>query len=724
MQYKEPITLLMFLRGCFNMIKFFIPIITSVSLLALSSSSVFAGKDDNDNNAPQPKVLLKKEKKKQALKVTASFDNKDHLNLRISGHQNKSEASEAKFCQYLQTHKLAHLTSLSVEMETALTPKMVQHMLVYTPKLTSLHLNGFTKVEDSEINLLAKHFPKIVILDETEDCVQCYPVFGEQSKPVAWILLQPVLEPALRKSIANPAYIERSFCMDVHRDDFVSFHDWLNAFRGQFKYPIGLGLSGKGAEGDRIDGRYEVYHEQINVHNYTKKEESAREVNEYKFFGGNIDPRLINERTFYNLMARVGFTEEDFKNGSTGIQGRIAVKPIQLKSKTLAECQKEIEGMLQATMEKSAEAHVTFIFNLPDGAQYKVGDINIRETGITRSHFIGGNNLATIYEHEENRLYFCLLNNQRKTLDLHPFEKDGKFNGITKASAFELVRDFIYERYDAFEDECIVLTGRGNHVNGNGTRGVLVSAFPKWMNDEFIKPFVRKFTPIMGNGGFKILLNKHRTCDLTASNLEKEPLVILATEMNKVIQEGEDRLLVKAKKEHKDILISFLCMNNDLLAFNQEIIIAGSETGIWKLTLRDEDDGSNDEESEEMLPQVQQQPKPAQPQKKVSPVQPKAENPQQKKQTKVGPAKRPAQSAQAKQGPKPAKSQAQQNKDKGKQPGKPANPQGNQQKNKPAPAKQPQAKKPANPAQAKAAAKKGAKKSTSKQNNKKPSARK
>lgn len=705
------------------MIKLFIPILTSVSLLSLSSLDVFAGKDDNNNNDRAPKVNVKKKQKGKDINVTASFDNEEHLNLKIAGKQKGSKPSEIDFYQYLKTNKLAHITSLNLEMETDLTPKMVQHLHEYTPKLKALNLIGFTNVEDSEIIALIRHFPNIVILDETEEFVECYPAFGHQSKPVSWPLLQPILEKAIRKSIENPAYIERSFNVDVHRDDFTNFHNWLAEFRDQYKYPIGIGLSGNGAEGERVDRKYEVYHEEIKIHNYTKKEESAREVNEYKFFGGKLDPRLINERTFYNLMARVGFTEEDFKNGATGIQGRIAVKPIQLKSKTLANLKKELESIIEPTLLKSAEAYVSFVFNFPSESEYTLNDIFKFEEGIITSHFREFDRLATIFENDENRLYLCFQNDRRKILDLHGYEKDGKFNGISKVFAFELVREHISEAYDAYKDECTILTGRGKHRNENGSRGILVAAFPDWMKDESIKPFVKTFVPY-GEGGFKVILNKPLKCDLTKPNLRNDPLQIVAAKLKQLIDSEDDRLLILTHDEGLDHkLIHFLAIHGHNLIGNIPPYQLERAPGQLRVTLLNEEDNSNDETSEETLPQVEQKPKPVQPQKNVNPEQPKAKQPQQKEQAKVVP-KKPKQPAQAKQGPKPAKPQAQQNKGKGKQPEKNARTEGTQQKNKPAQAKQPQAKKPANAAQIKAAPKKVAKKSAVQQNNKKLSEKK
>jgi hypothetical protein len=697
------------------MFKYLIALATSPSLLAFISGSVFAsGPYDNNNNNNTFEPHGRTKKIQGYTDVNALYEERDCLRLIIknktASKKAKADSLEKDLCHYLKTNKVAHITALSLEIETSLTAKMVQHLVDYCPNLSFLHLNGFTNVENAEIIQLGRLYPNIVILDETEEIVLCYPAFGHQAKPVAWSLLKPVLDQAMRKTIANPAYVARSFSVDVHRDDFEDFHNWLEAFEDQYLYPIGIGLSGLGAEGEKVNGKYEIYHENININNYTKKEESARNVNEYRFFGGNLDKKLVNEITFYNLMARVGFTEEAFKNGATGLQGRIAVKPIQLKGITLDDCKNELADIILPTLEKSAEAYITFIFNLPIGAKFKLNDI---------------------FQFEENV----------------GFEKDGRFHGITKENAFELVRDYIYEQYDDFKEECKVLTGKGNHQNANGSKGVLCSAFPKWMKDESIAPFIRKFIPIMGGGGFRVLLNKPRICDLTAPHLPEDPLYLIAKKLKQVIDAGEDRLLIKTNDEGLDHKLShYLCLNGQGLIGDIPPMSYGREDGQLRLMIFGDDSDefmtSSEEDLKDNAPQApavkvaqaKKQPKPVQvPAKK--PAQKKQQNKEQKgkppslKQKATAaqakqpvnqpqakkPAKQPEKSVQTKQGPKPEKQQPNQNPAQTKQPGKPAQAkQGPKQPKqqtvqKPAKAKQPvqpQAKNPAKMAQPKAAPKK------------------
>lgn len=363
--------------------------------------------------------------------------------------------------------------------------------------------------------------------------------------PSPWGQLQLCLDDLIKATLADSSYENRTFRFQVTREDWESYCLWEDALMEELRYPFSCGSANKGAEGERVKGIYSIYHKELTLRNYTKKEGSARNINEYKFFGGTLDERLLKKRTFYNLMARIGFTEEDFTDGSTGLQGRIAVKPIELKSKTLAGCKKELEEIIGPTLEKSPEIYITFVFNLPSGAEYTFNDFSKFEEGIITSHFRKFINLATIYENAEHRLYLCFKNDRRQMLDLHGFEKDGKYNGITKAGALELVRNYIYEKYTNFQSKCTILTGKGNHQNSNGTTGVLHSAFQEWMLDESINPLVKEFIPIESNGGFKVFLKTPTVCDLTKLKEGQDPCDFFCKAIKKAIKTDDMRLSVR-----------------------------------------------------------------------------------------------------------------------------------------------------------------------------------
>lgn len=410
-----------------------------------------------------------------------------------------------------------------------------------------------------------------------------------------WRHLQPYLTALIEQTITNPTIEERNFCFQVKRDDWRSFCEWYDSFSAPLRYPIGMGSANVGAEGDRVNGVYELYHKKLTIHNYTKREESARAVNEYRFFGGKLDESLLNKRTFYNLMARVGFTEADFANGSTGLQGRILVKPIQLQSLTLVECGKELEGILLPTLQKSPEQYITFVFNLSPQAEFTLNDIFSDEGRLIGAHIREFNNLATIYEYDEKRIYLTFVNDRRKILDLHGFEKDGEFFGITAKGALKLVRDYITEQYDDFQSECTICTGIGNHQNANGSKGVLLSAFPQWMQHEDIKALVIKTKPIGGGGGFKVFLKQPIVCDLTRPNLKADQLQMVAETLQRVISTGGDRLKIMTtdpRLDHK--VISFIALQGESLECTIPTLSFSYAPGELRLTLCNSDDGTGE----------------------------------------------------------------------------------------------------------------------------------
>lgn len=381
-----------------------------------------------------------------------------------------------------------------------------------------------------------------------------------QMNEAPWVDLQPYLTKLIHNTFKTKVIEEHNFCFQVTRDDCAGFYEWYNSLRKTLRYPLGIRMSNVRVEGEKVDGVYDIYHRKLTLLNYSRREESARQVNEYKFFGGKLNKSLLNEETFYNLMARVGYKTSDFKKGCTGLQGRILLKPFQLVNLTHVAAFKELEGILSLTSIRAFEKHITFVINLPPEAQYTVSDIlSDRNSPL----FVLNRNfksLAIIREDSENRIYLSILNDRRKILDLHGFDKAGEFNGIGVEGARKLVINYITEQYNNFQSGCIILTGKGNHTNPNGSNGVLRSAFPIWMQGSEIKPLVQKTFPVMGGGAFKILLKKPRVCDITKSQLKADPLEVVFETLKIVIDSADDRLLIKTtdlKLDQKLIIYLF-----------------------------------------------------------------------------------------------------------------------------------------------------------------------
>lgn len=403
-----------------------------------------------------------------------------------------------------------------------------------------------------------------------------------------WESMQPFLTQLIDDTAKEPKFEVRQFCFQVDRDAWTTYHKWTTTLFQKYRYPIGISTRNARCEGDRVDGVYQIYHIELTVHNHTKKEEFVREGGKYKFFGGQFDETLVNERTFYNLMVRAGFNEDDFQDGQTGLQGRVAVKPIRLKSSTLEECYAEVREILLPALEKAIEQYITFVFNLSAHAKFTINDLITFNKGNIVNQFYQLGNLGTICEPSEKRLYLVFANGRRQKLDLHGFEEDGKLNGITQAGALKLVCEYIQEQYNNFGDECIILTGKGKHENAGGARGVLHSAFKNWMKDENIKPLIKSYHPY-GEGGFRVLLKKPIVCDLSKLNPVSEPGLLVLEKLKEALATGEDRILIKsADPNFEQLLMRSIIMERSLFMQGMPTISFRSAPGEMRVTLSKE----------------------------------------------------------------------------------------------------------------------------------------
>lgn len=401
-----------------------------------------------------------------------------------------------------------------------------------------------------------------------------------------WMNLQPILSRMIEDTARDPKFEERQFCFQVDREAWTTYYEWSSALFQKYRYPIGISTRNARCEGDRVNGIYQIYYIEVTVHNHTKKEEFVREGGKYKFFGGELDATLVDERTFYNLMVRAGFSEDDFKDGQTGLQGRVSVKPVKLKCVSLEECYEEVREMLLPALQKAVEQYITFVFNLSTEAKFTITDLITYNKGAIGNLFHELNNLGTIYEPTEKRMYLIFANDRRQKLDLHGFEEDGKLNGITQAGALKLVRDYIEEQYNNFGDECIILTGKGKHENSSGVRGVLHAAFKTWMKDEKIKPLIRNYHPY-GEGGFRVILRKPIVCDLAMIIPPSDPGAVVIKQLKQAFATGEDRILVKsADSSFEQQLMRSIVVDRSFFMQGSPTISFYSSPGEFRITLR------------------------------------------------------------------------------------------------------------------------------------------
>ena len=77
---------------------------------------------------------------------------------------------------------------------------------------------------------------------------------------------------------------------------------------------------------------------------------------------------------------------------------------------------------------------------------------------------------------------------------------------LTREKARRCVIKEIREAHSNGNIDCIrFITGRGNHINATGERGVLYDAFPSWVRDTKVKHLIRNYYP--HNGYYEVYLD-------------------------------------------------------------------------------------------------------------------------------------------------------------------------------------------------------------------------
>lgn len=363
-----------------------------------------------------------------------------------------------------------------------------------------------------------------------------------------WHQIRPYLDYLIAETILDPRYEEKTFYYTL-KGQYINEHwKWLLHTIRTNNYPISIGGGNNSTEGSKSDqGVWDIYHNEITITNDTQKEIEARELFAYQFHGGKLDPTCINPITFYNLMVRAGFEKEDFKQGKYGFQDKIFVKHILLNKPTIEECEEELRTNVSTILRKAKQPYVTFIFELQPNTPFRLYDVYTHNDNTPKDlwryfHEELGGPAATITEELEKRLYLCFYNIKQNMLDLH---------GASVDEAFDKLSSFILERYDNFEDECTVITGRGNHINPNGEAGILHNSFKKWVKRE-LKPYIKTYIPSKGDGGYKVILRKPVKVVLSNQSFELN-LQQATTSFLQANQTNNKRLVITHQQLQPDI---------------------------------------------------------------------------------------------------------------------------------------------------------------------------
>lgn len=359
-----------------------------------------------------------------------------------------------------------------------------------------------------------------------------------------WINLQPYLENLIQLTVADPMCEERTIHFKLLGKDFKEYVEWEDSVWDSFRYPIGIGSGSNGGGGNKIDGKYESYNQYIRITNHAKKEKEVRELSCYKVFeepGSRIHESKINPDIFYNLMMNAGFRTEDFAEGKYGYQDHIYVKPVNLKNKILGECVLEMKETILSTLKKETKPYVTFILELDGTVPYTLAEL--KSYGGRDSFFHELEPLAKIVAQEENRIYVVYYNDKKSTLDLHKLD-------LSKAK--EKVTTFIEEKYFNFESECTIITGRGNHINSNGSSGVLNKMVPIWLTEPELKPYIQNIN--LGNGGGLYKVKLFEPTHITLANVFDVDVATVANFISEENKEGRNRLKITGENQPSEYI--------------------------------------------------------------------------------------------------------------------------------------------------------------------------
>src|SRR5690606_643984 len=178
----------------------------------------------------------------------------------------------------------------------------------------------------------------------------------------SWQQFWHYLDYLIAETAEDPTYEIRNFRYKLEGQDIYDHLQWILAHMRSYKYPIGISDERYGTEGNKsAEGVWDIYHEGLTINNYTQKENQSRDSFAYHFYGGTLDTTRLNQETFYNLMVRAGFKEEDFEKGEYGFQDKILVKPFLLNKDTLEQCYAALKEEVASTLEKAKHPYVTFV---------------------------------------------------------------------------------------------------------------------------------------------------------------------------------------------------------------------------------------------------------------------------------------------------------------------------------------------------------------------------
>ncbi|CAB4386924.1 uncharacterized protein OCT59_010296 [Rhizophagus irregularis] len=133
-------------------------------------------------------------------------------------------------------------------------------------------------------------------------------------------------------------------------------------------------------------------------------------------------------------------------------------------------------------------------------------------------------------------------------------------HGYTKKEAYIEVKEVILECFKLKINSINFVTGRGNHPNVNGERGVLFKKFKEWLEDDEIINLVKNY--VVGDGSYKVYLYKKKKkinnketikIDIKNGSIKRKNILVLKEEP--IFDKNEtNKRLIQIKEEIDKLL--------------------------------------------------------------------------------------------------------------------------------------------------------------------------
>lgn len=332
--------------------------------------------------------------------------------------------------------------------------------------------------------------------------------------------VEGLIQTVIQNKIEKPVKVH----MSLNRAELSDFHKAFRVLVGKYPFPFTWSTENKGPSKEEPSS----YILELSLASQANEREKVEKKFVYQV--SQEDEKKVNWPYVFDVAMRSELTLEDFKFNNS-----IKIRMIALKGNTEAQDLQEFQQFLEQRLPKDNNPlHILGItFNSKTKGHYdKMYDVFLRKI----SHVnVGYHSRGIVFDSQNGFLYLCLDNNHRKMLDLH--------GGRSVKQAEQETQDFIMQAYQTFNDDVIVLTGLGNHVNPSGKKGVLKAAFGEWMQNEHLLPLIENYSLIEGGGGYKVIFKKIRNLNLKNKN-HKNSVLLIKNSIAQMAQQKQTRLRI------------------------------------------------------------------------------------------------------------------------------------------------------------------------------------